>query len=66
MATKRRSKYKKVDETLPAPGERQLARLPDWWQSTDQAELERAHCRGGQLIEGGVGSLSWDELTGQR
>ena len=58
MPAKRRSKRKQEDETLPNPGERQLARMPDWWQSTNQIELEKAHARGRQLISGEP--ISWD------
>ena len=60
MPAKRRSKHKHNDDALPNPGERQLARLPDWWQSTNQIELEKAHVRGRQLIAGGVNAISWD------
>ena len=61
-----RPKHKKEDEKLPAPGERQLARLPDWWESADPMELERAHVRARQLREGGWGAITWHELTGRR
>lgn len=59
MPAKRRKK-KPVDEALPAPGERQRARFPEWWSTTNQIELAKAHARGGQLIAGGVNAITWD------
>ncbi len=59
MAAKRRAKRKPVvEEDLPNPGERQRARFPDWWNTTDQAALKKAHLRGRQLIAGEP--ISWD------
>lgn len=58
MPARRRKKRKQEDETLPNPGERQLARMPAWWQSTDQTELKKAHLRGRQLIAGEP--INWD------
>jgi len=65
-AKKRRHRSPVVDKTLPNPGERQLCRLPSWWETADPMALERAHARGRQLIEGSVDAISWDELTGRR
>ena len=59
MAVKRRTKRKAaVEEDLPNPGERQRARFPDWWETTNQAELAKAHARARQLIDGEP--ISWD------
>ncbi len=67
MPAKRRKKRKPVDDDdLPNPGERQRARFPDWWLTTDQAELKKAHLRGRQLIDFGVDGITWDELLGKR
>ncbi len=64
MAAKRRKRKPVVEEDLPNPGERQRCRMPDWWESTDQTELQKAHARGRQLINGEP--ISWDELTGRQ
>ena len=53
-----RPRHKKEDETLANLGERQFARPPDWWESADPMELERAHPRARQLREGGWGAIS--------
>ena len=36
LALYRAAKEVGVDPGLPNPGKRQLCRLPDWWQTTDQ------------------------------
>ena len=64
MPAKRRAKRKQEDETLPNPGERQLARLPSWWETADQGELQKANARAKQLVAGEP--ISWDELTGRQ
>ena len=66
MPAKRKKRKAESVEDLPNPGERQRCRLPDWWATTDQTELKKAHLRGRQLIEGGVNAISWDELIGRK
>ena len=67
MAVKRRAKRKPVvEDDLAAPGERQRCRLPSWWETTNPQELRKAHARGRQMVDGGVGAISWDDLIGMR
>ena len=64
MAAKRRKRKAEVAEDLPNPRERQLCRLPLWWETADQIELERAHARARQLVNGEP--ISWDDLIGMK
>ena len=39
---------------------------PEWWRKYSDEELEVMQRRGRQLVEGGYGAVSWDELLGER
>ena len=41
-------------------------RYPSWWDTTDKAELHKAHERGKQLIDGGYGAVDWEDLFGSK
>lgn len=54
---------------LPDANGRRLGRFPAWWHQVPAVELEAAHNRARQLVEGGPAAVqwpTWQEILGER